>query len=101
MHRNKPAGKGKVHCPKVNLIRYADDFVVTAENRETLEEIKSMLTDFLVLRGLILSEEKTLITHIPEGFDFLGFNARKYNGKLLITIVRYKIFTIKRQLSRS
>ena len=83
-YRNSFVGKGKVYCPKVNLIRYADDFVVTAENRETLEEIKILLTDFLAQRGLTLSEEKTLITHISEGFDFLGFNVRKYNGKLLI-----------------
>ena len=83
-YRKRPAGKGKVYCPKVNLIRYADDFVVTAENREILEEIKILLTDFLAQRGLTLSEEKTLITHISNGFDFLGFNIRKYNGKLLI-----------------
>jgi len=77
-------GKGKVYYPKVNLIRYADDFVITAENRETLEDIKILLTGFLAQRGLTLSEEKTLITHISNGFDFLGFNIRKYNGKLLI-----------------
>ena len=35
-------------------------------------------------RGLQLSEEKTVITHIDDGFDFLGKNIRKYNGKLLI-----------------
>jgi len=76
---------GKVHYPKVNLIRYADDFVVTAQSRETLEEIKSLLTEFLAHRGLAMSEEKTLITKVTEGFDFLGFNIRKYkNGKLLI-----------------
>jgi RNA-directed DNA polymerase len=83
-YRNEYVGKGKVYCPKVNLIRYADDFVVTAANRETLDEIKNLLIDFLAQRGLTLSEEKTLITHISEGFDFLGFNLRKYNGKLLI-----------------
>jgi len=83
-YRNIFVEKGKVYCPKVNLIRYADDFVVTAENRETLEDIKILLTDFLAQRGLTLSEEKTLITHISVGFDFLGFNIRKYNGKLLI-----------------
>jgi RNA-directed DNA polymerase len=81
---NLRVGKGKVYRPKVNLVRYADDFVVTAENREILEEIKIRLTCFLAQRGLQLSEEKTLITHISEGFDFLGFNVRKYNGKLLI-----------------
>jgi RNA-directed DNA polymerase len=83
-YRKKPTGKGKIYYPKVNLIRYADDFVVTAENRETLEEIKSLITEFLQERGLSLSEEKTLITNISEGFDFLGFNIRKYKGKLLI-----------------
>ena len=75
---------GKVYFPKVNFVRYADDFIVTAENRETLDEIKILLTEFLAQRGLQLSEEKTLITHISKGFDFLGFNIRKYNGKLLI-----------------
>ena len=59
---------------KVNFVRYADDFIVTASDRETLEDIKILLTDFLAERGLQLSEEKTLITHISEGFDFLGFN---------------------------
>jgi len=83
-YRNRFVEKGKVYCPKVNLIRYADDFVVTAENRETLEDIKTLLTDFLAQRGLTLSEEKTLITNMSDGFDFLGFNIRKYNGKLLI-----------------
>ena len=75
---------GKLYHPKVNLVRYADDFIVTADKRETLEEIKDMLADFLGKRGLTLSEEKTLITHIDDGFDFLGFNVRKYKGTLLI-----------------
>jgi RNA-directed DNA polymerase len=81
---HKYLGKGKIYRPKVNLIRYADDFIVTAENKETLGDIKNLLTDFLAQRGLTLSEEKTMITHISDGFDFLGFNIRKYNGTLLI-----------------
>jgi len=81
---DKQISKGREVFPKVNLVRYADDFVVTAENRDILEEIKILLTDFLAQRGLTLSEEKTLITHISEGFDFLGFNIRKYKGTLLI-----------------
>ena len=75
---------GKTYRPKVNFVRYADDFIVTADRKETLLEIKEMLTAFLNERGLTLSEEKTLITHISDGFDFLGFNVRKYNGTLLI-----------------
>ena len=76
--------EGKLYHPKVNLVRYADDFIVTADKRETLEEVKDMLADFLGKRGLTLSEEKTLITHIDDGFDFLGFNVRKYRRTLLI-----------------
>ena len=76
---------GKTINRKVNLVRYADDFIITGESHEILEEIKADLIAFLKERGLELSEEKTLITHIDDGFDFLGFNIRKYrNGTLLI-----------------
>ena len=81
---NRYLGKGVMCCPKVHLVRYADDFVITAAERETLGDIKALITDFLYQRGLSLSQEKTLITHISEGFDFLGFNIRKYKGTLLI-----------------
>jgi len=69
---------------KVNLIRYADDLVVTGATKEVLEEAKSLIEVFLRDRGLTFSEEKTRIVHIDEGFDFLGWNARKYDGVLLI-----------------
>lgn len=76
---------GKTVNRKVNLVRYADDFIVTGESPEVLEDIKQDIILFLKERGLELSEEKTLITHIDDGFDFLGFNIRKYrNGTLLI-----------------
>ncbi len=71
--------------PMVNLVRYADDFIITGFNKELLEnEVKPLVREFLKVRGLTLSEEKTKITHIDEGFDFLGFNIRKYNRVLLI-----------------
>jgi RNA-directed DNA polymerase len=71
--------------PKVHFIRYADDFIVTGSCREQLEtEIKPIIADFLASRGLSLSDEKTQVTHIDNGFNFLGFNVRKYRGKLLI-----------------
>ncbi len=70
---------------KVHVIRYADDFVVTGASKEVLEDcIKPAIEAFLSERGLCLSEEKTLITTIQQGFDFLGFNVRKYGHKLLI-----------------
>lgn len=70
---------------KIHFVRYADDWIVTATTKETLEEkVLPAITAFLKERGLELSMEKTKITHINEGFDFLGFNIRKYNSKLLI-----------------
>ncbi len=71
--------------PKVNLIRLADDFVITGATKELLEhEVKPVVAAFLQERGLALSPEKTIITHIEEGCDFLGQHLRKYHGKLLI-----------------
>ena len=75
---------------KVYLVRYADDFIVTAAERATLEEILPRIEEFLAERGLRLSPTKTTITHINDGFDFLGQTVRKYNGKLLITPARKK-----------
>ena len=64
---------------KVNLIRYADDFIITGRDKELLEnEVKPIVIEFLKERGLTLSEEKTTITNIYDGFDFLGFNVRKF-----------------------
>lgn len=75
--------KYEKYSPMVNMVRYADDFIITGRTKETLEDIKPMLVEFLSERGLELSEEKTLITHIDDGFDFLGFNIRKFKGVLL------------------
>jgi len=75
--------KSRCNTRKVNLTRYADDFIITADSKETALTIKEMLTDFLKVRGLELSEEKTKITHISEGFVFLGWSFKKYKGKLL------------------
>lgn len=70
---------------KVHISIYADDFVITGATKELLEEkIKPVVKTFLYERGLELSEEKTKISHIKDGFDFLSFNIRKYRGKLLI-----------------
>lgn len=86
------------HC--VNFIRYADDFIITASSREIIEnEIVPLVTEFLAQRGLSLSEEKTKITHITEGFDFLSQNSRKYpNGKMLQMPSDKAIVEIKHKL---
>jgi RNA-directed DNA polymerase len=81
---------GRVDYPayrrnRVRLLRYADDFVITGSSKELLEnEVKPLVEKFLAERGLQLSPTKTIITHISEGFDFLGQNVRMYDDKLII-----------------
>jgi RNA-directed DNA polymerase len=80
--RTAAAGRGR----KVNFVRYADDFVVTAASKEILEKkVVPVIISFLDRRGLVLSKEKTLITSIDDGFDFLSQNVRKYGNKMKIT----------------
>ncbi|MDM8517232.1 group II intron reverse transcriptase/maturase [Desulfobacterales bacterium HSG16] len=70
---------------KIHLIRFADDFIITGNTREILEDkVTPIVTQHYGEKGLELSEEKTHITHIDKGFDPLGQNIRKYNGKLII-----------------
>jgi RNA-directed DNA polymerase len=70
---------------KVHISIYADDFIITGATKEVLEnKVKPTVEAFLRERGLLLSQEKTKITPITEGFDFLGMNIRKYKGKLII-----------------
>ena len=70
---------------KVHLVRYADDFLITGTSKEFLrDQVQPLVAHFLKERGLELSHEKTRITHIEEGFDFLGQNVRRYRcGKVL------------------
>ena len=87
--RSLKAGKAKV-----NLIRYADDFVITGVSKELLEnEIKPLVEAFLHERGLELSQEKTCITRITDGFDFLGQTIREFNGKVIFKPSRKNIKT--------
>ena len=82
MRQAFPKGRGN---RKVNLVRFADDFIVSADSKELLtDKVSSTVENFVAKRGLSLSQEKTHITHIKHGFDFLGFNVRKYKDKLLI-----------------
>ena len=77
---------------KINVIRYADDFIVTGNSKTLLEAtVQPAIETFLSERGLRLSMEKTRITRIDAGFDFLSQNIRKYKGKLLIKPSRKSI----------
>jgi hypothetical protein len=85
-------------CPKVNFIRLADDFVITGATKELLEDaVKPLVETFLKERGRQLSPEKTVITHIAEGFDVLGQHLRKSHGTLLIKPSAKRIKTVLRK----
>lgn len=90
----------------INFVRYADDFIITANNREVLEQMTPQIKAFLNERGVSLSEEKTKITHISEGFDFLGQNIRKHHrtngslGKIQITPSKASFQNVKDKVKR-
>jgi RNA-directed DNA polymerase len=94
---------------KVYTVFYADDFIITGTSKELLEkEVKPFVEEFLRERGLEISPEKTRITHISEGFDFLGQNIRKYKGKFLTKpskksqkALLQKVRTLTRELTGS
>lgn len=86
--RSKKAQRHKVH-----MVRYADDFVISGISQELLaERVKPLVEKFLAERGLRLSEAKTKVTHLDQGFDFLGWHVRRYpNGKVLVTPSRKNV----------
>ena len=83
---------------RVYFIRYADDFLVITPTKAIAEEAKDIIEGFLTERGLKLSTEKTVITHIDDGFDFLGYNFRKYKGTLLTKPSKKSIQSIKSKI---
>jgi len=79
--KNGKIDKRRYNPDKVNFVRYADDFIVTANSEETAKGLMGLIKEFLKERGLELSEEKTHITHIDDGFDFLGWTNRRIHEK--------------------
>lgn len=86
---------------RIHTIVYADDFIITANNKEILHQVKQDIEEFLIVRGLELSESKTLITHIHDGFDFLGWNIRKFKTKLIISPSKQSVKRICKKISET
>lgn len=83
------------HRRMVNMVRYADDFIITGATREVLtDEVRPLIERFLGERGLQLSPTKTIVTHVDVGFDFLGQNIRKFRGVLLTTPARRSVHAL-------
>ncbi|KUY51373.1 group II intron reverse transcriptase/maturase [Burkholderia sp. RF2-non_BP3] len=102
LHLNATLGVRTAQKLKVNVVRYADDFVITGASKEVLEDkVRPWVEGFLAQRGLQLSEEKTRIVQIDEGFDFLGWNFRKYSGKLLIKPSKKNVQTFYRKVAEA
>jgi RNA-directed DNA polymerase len=88
------ATRGQRERNKVHLVRYADDFLITGTSPQLLrEKVQPLVAHFLQERGLELSHEKTNITHIDDGFDFLGQNVRRYGSKVLLKPARKNVQT--------
>ncbi len=85
---------------KFGVVRYADDFIITARDKESLETAQDLIQAWLSERGLEFSTEKTLITSMEDGFDFLGFNSRHYDGKLLIKPSKKKVLTFCKRIGK-
>ena len=80
------------------LIRYADDLVALCHTRDEALEVKARLAEWLAPRGLGFNEDKTRVVCLDEGFDFLGFNVRRYHGKLLIKPSKAALRRIRERL---
>jgi RNA-directed DNA polymerase len=96
--------RGEIHGKRA-IVRYADDFVVFCESKTDAEKAKEDLRKWLTVRGLDLSEEKTRIVHLTEGFDFLSYNVRHYRDygtrtgyKLLIKPSKDAVLRIREKL---
>src|SRR5512132_748891 len=97
-HTGARAGETVAGSPV--LIRYADDLVACCHSRQQATQVKARLAGWLAPRGLAFNEDKTSIVHLTEGFDYLGFNVRRYpNGKLLIKPSAPAVRRLKRRLA--
>jgi RNA-directed DNA polymerase len=80
------------------LIRYADDFVVHCHSKQEALEVKARLAAWLAPRGLTFNDDKTRVVSLSEGYDFLGFNVRRYRQKPLIKPGQLAVRRIRRRL---
>ena len=93
----KRAGRTATDSPVV--IRYADDLIALCHTRDEALEVKARLARWLEPRGLVINEGKTRVVTLEDGFDFLGFNVRRYHGKLLIRPSQAAVRRVRERLA--
>lgn len=99
--RYQSAGRGKNPIAATGtpiLVRYADDYVALCHSQEEANRVKETLARWLRPRGLQINEEKTRVVHMTQGFDFLGFNLRRYGDKLLVKPSKAALKRIRERL---
>jgi len=84
-------------CPI--LVRYADDVIALCHSRQQAEQVQARLAGWLEPRGLAFNQDKTKITHLDQGVNFLGFEIRRFGGKLLTKPSRDAMRQIRNRLS--
>jgi RNA-directed DNA polymerase len=97
-YRTSASEAGKTVTGSPVLVRYADDLVVLCHTRRQAIEVKARLAEWLASRGLAFNEDKTRLVTLEEGFDFLGFNVRRYRGKLLVKPSKAAIRRVRERL---
>lgn len=86
----------------VDVVRYADDFIVAADDRAVLvQEVVPVVKQFLAERGLVLSQEKTSITNIKSGIIFLGWNIFKQNSMIITMPSRRAVNTLLEKIANT
>jgi RNA-directed DNA polymerase len=95
--RHRDAGSARPGSPVV--VRCADDLLALCHSREQAQQVKARLAAWLAPRGLVFNEDKTRIVHLDDGVDFLGFNIRRYRGKLLIKPSKAAVQRIRERLA--
>jgi RNA-directed DNA polymerase len=98
-YRSSGAQAGDTQPGSPVVIRYADDLVALCHSQEQARQVKARLAAWLAPRGLVFNEDKTTIVHLDQGLDFLGFNVRRYAGKLLIKPSKPAVRRIRRRLA--
>jgi RNA-directed DNA polymerase len=93
-----PRSRAGVRNPPPGLVRYADDFAVLCATKEQAQMVKRQLEPWLESRGLAFNEDKTRVVHLDDGFDFLGFNIRRYHDKLIIKPSREAVQQARRKI---
>ncbi|MFB2977533.1 group II intron reverse transcriptase/maturase [Microseira sp. BLCC-F43] len=88
--------------PQLGVVRYADDVMVTARDRQSVETAQNQIQVWMKSKGLELSSEKTVISSVKDGFNFLGFNLRRYGnqGKLFIKPSKEKVLAFCQRLGQ-